>query len=159
MKLTIAAVGKLKAGPESELYDRYAKRISQAGKQAAIGPLDLIEITESRKNTARERRGEEASVLMDKITQPSRIVALDEKGDALTSEEIARFLQKERDNGAASLVFAIGGPDGHGEAIRETSSLLSLGAITLPHGLARVVLAEQLYRAVTLLTGHPYHRA
>ncbi len=159
MHLTIGAVGKLKAGPERELYQRYAERVTPAGRALNLGPLTSVEISESRKGNAKERRREEAGSLLAKIPRAAVLIALDEKGEALTSEHFARLLGKQRDAGATALAFVIGGPDGHGEAVRERAArIISLGAITLPHGLARVVLAEQLYRAVTILAGHPYHR-
>lgn len=158
MHLTIAAVGKLK-GPERELYRRYADRVTQAGRAMKMGPLTTLEIAESRKGSAGERRAGEAEALLGRIPDQAMLLALDEKGDAVTSEELARFLRKQQEAGAANLAFALGGPDGHGNALRERAARkLSLGAITLPHGLARVVLAEQLYRAITILAGHPYHR-
>ena len=158
MLLTIAAVGKLK-GPERELYQRYATRVDQAGRSMKMGPLATIEIGESRKGSAAERCASEAGTLLGKLPDAAILVALDEKGDALTSGQLSRYLQKQRDAGTAQLVFALGGPDGHGAMLRERAArTVSLGAMTLPHGLARVVLAEQLYRAMTILAGHPYHR-
>lgn len=160
MHLTIAAVGKLKAGPERELYRRYAKRVTQAGRALNIGPLASIEIGESRMGSARERRTGEAGALLGRLPDKAMLIALDEKGDALTSAQFAKHLRLQQEAGAAHLVFALGGPDGHGAALRERAArCISLGAITLPHMLARIVLAEQLYRAMTILSGHPYHRA
>lgn len=158
MHLTIAAVGKLK-GPERELYQRYADRVTQAGRTMKMGPLKTLEIGESRKGSAAERRAGEAEALAGKVPDKAILIVLDEKGDALTSEDLARYLRKQREAGTGDLVFALGGPDGHGNALRERAARsVSLGAITLPHALARVVLAEQLYRAMTILAGHPYHR-
>ena len=160
MHLTIGAVGKLKAGPERELYQRYAGRVTSAGKALKLGPVNCIEISESRKGSAKQRLAEEAAKLLAKIPDAAVLIALDENGEAHSSEQFARLLGKQRDAGASNLAFAIGGADGHGEAVREKAGrILSLGAITLPHGLVRVVLAEQLYRAVTILAGHPYHRS
>lgn len=159
MKLIVAAVGKLKAGPERDLYERYARRLASAGKQAGINSLETIEVGESRRGSAAERRAEESTLLLGKIPDTATLVALDEKGDPLTSEGISRLVGGKADAAVPELVFAIGGPDGHGELLREKAAhILSLGAITLPHGLVRVILAEQLYRTVTILTGHPYHR-
>lgn len=160
MKLIVAAVGKLKAGPERELYERYAKRITSAGRAAGLGPLETIETNESRRGNPGERCAEESALLLAKIPDTAMLVALDERGKPLSSEDIASLVSDKRDTGVPELVFAIGGPDGHGAELRKkVAQTLSLGAITLPHGLARVVLAEQLYRAVTILTGHPYHRS
>jgi len=159
MHLTIAAVGKLKAGPDRKLFERYAERITPAGKTLKIGPLTCIELAESRRTSAKERRAEEAAALLGKIPAAAALVSLDEKGDAVSSEQLASLLRKQQDAGVSSLVFALGGPYGHGAAIAGRSArIISLGAITLPHGLARIVLAEQIYRAVTILAGHPYHR-
>lgn len=160
MKLTIAAAGKLKAGPERDLYERYAGRIDQAGKGVGLGPLTTLEISESRKKSAPERKAEEAAQLLARLDDDRLLVVLDETGDALTSKAFAQYLQKKRVGGAGSMAFVLGGPDGHGEDMRANADrILSLGPMTLAHGLARVVLAEQIYRAVTILTGHPYHRA
>lgn len=159
MRLLIAAVGKLKAGPERDLYDRYVGRAEAAGRTVSIGPVTTLEIGESRRGTADERRAEECQALLGKLPGPAVLVALDEKGEALSSEGVSALLAKHRDAGASCMAFLIGGPDGHGAGVREKAArTISLGAITLPHGLARVVMSEQLYRAVTILTGHPYHR-
>ena len=159
MHLTIAAVGKLKAGPDRALFERYAKRITPAGKALKLGPLTCIEVAESRRTSTNERRTEEATALLTKIPAAAILVSLDEKGDALRSEQLASLLRKRQDAGDSSLAFVLGGPDGHGAEIsRRAERIISLGAITLPHGLARIVLAEQIYRALTILAGHPYHR-
>lgn len=159
MNLTIAAIGKLKAGPDRELFERYAERITPTGRALKLGPLSCIELSESRRTSTGERRAEEASGLLAKIADGSTLISLDEKGDAISSEQLASLIRKQQDAGASSLAFALGGPDGHGPAISgRAARIISLGAITLPHGLARIVLAEQIYRAITILAGHPYHR-
>lgn len=159
MKFVVAAVGRLKAGPERDLYERYAKRLAATGKAAGLGLLDTIELSESKKGSVAERKAEESASLLSRIPDNARLVVLDEKGKGFTSKEFAQMIARERDNGAPAMAFAIGGADGHGEAIRKAAAYrLSLGPMTLAHGLARVVLAEQIYRAVTILTGHPYHR-
>ncbi len=159
MNLTIAAIGKLKAGPDRELFERYAARIGPTGKALKLGPLSCIELAESRRTSTDERRAEEAASLLAKITGSATLIALDEKGDAVSSEQLASLIRKQQDAGVPSLAFALGGPDGHGaEIAKRAARVISLGAITLPHGLARIVLAEQIYRAITILAGHPYHR-
>lgn len=159
MRITIGAVGKLKAGPERDLYERYSGRATPAGRPLGLGPLACIEISESRKGSARERRADEAGKLLAKLNDAATLIALDEKGEALSSGKFARFLGARRDAAISDLCFIIGGPDGLGQAVRDRAArTLSLGAMTLPHGLARVVLAEQIYRAVTILAAHPYHR-
>lgn len=160
MKLILASVGKLKSGPERALYDHYAGRVGGIGKSVALGPLSEIAVSESRKAGAAERKAEEARNLIARIPQQAVIIAVDEKGKALTSEAFARLLGELRDGGASAVALVLGGPDGHGDELRKKAArTLSLGAITLPHGLAKVVVAEQLYRAATILAGHPYHRS
>lgn len=159
MRLTIAAVGRLKDA-ERELCQRYVERFDAAGRVLKLGPLQISEIPESRAATAELRKADEAQRLFRAAPGADVMVALDEGGRSLSSEAFASLLAKERDGGARTMAFLIGGPDGHGEeALGKAKLRLSLGAITLPHGLARIVLAEQLYRAATILSGHPYHRA
>jgi 23S rRNA (pseudouridine1915-N3)-methyltransferase len=159
MRLLIAAVGRLKDGPERALYRRYAERIGPAGRAVGLGPLDLIEIAESRAGGPKARTGEEAQHLLSKSGHADFRVVLDEGGKPLSSAAFASAIRAARDRGADTAAFLIGGPDGHGASARQAADLLlSLGPMTLPHGLARIVLAEQLYRAVTILAGHPYHR-
>jgi 23S rRNA (pseudouridine1915-N3)-methyltransferase len=159
MRLIIAAVGRLKDA-ERTLIDRYATRFDAAGRPLGLGPVTVTEISESRAATATLRKAEEAQRLLKAASSAELRVALDETGRAVTSAAFAQFLAKHRDAGAKTLAFLIGGADGHGEAALEAPTLkLALGPMTLPHGLARVVLIEQLYRAATILSGHPYHRA
>ncbi len=159
MRLLLAAVGRLKDA-ERDLYERYATRLEQAGRRLALGPLTLAETAESKAQDAARRRADEASSLLKAARGADLIVALDGRGKSMTSEAFARYLAQKRDGGVAAAAFLIGGPDGHGEAVGEAAALtLSLGPMTLPHGLARIVLVEQLYRAATILAGHPYHRA
>ena len=159
MRLTIAAIGRLKDGPERVLFDRYWDRLGALGPKLAMAPIKLVEFPESRAGFPDTRKSEEARRLLAAATTDRRIV-LDERGMALNSEAFAAFIRRERDHGAAGLAFLIGGPDGHDETARHGAALvLALGAMTVPHGLARVILAEQLYRTATILAGHPYHRA
>lgn len=160
MRVTIAAVGRLKAGAEREIFSRYWKRLEAGGRQQSIGPLKLIETGESTRGSPSERRNAESAALLKKIDASATLVALDESGKALTSQALAKQLERYRDRGTRELVFVIGGADGHGKEVSDRAALkLALGPMTLPHGLARIVLAEQLYRAATMLSGHPYHRA
>ena len=161
MRLLIAAVGKLKQGPERELCTHYFGRAEALGRSLGLSPLSQIELSESRAPEASARRSAEAEALLAKLPNDYAVVCLDPRGKTLSSEGFANALAAWRDDGAApGLAFVLGGPDGHGKALldRATQSL-SLGPMTLPHGLARIVLAEQLYRAMTILAGHPYHRA
>lgn len=160
MRLTICAVGRLKTGGETELMTRYAERIDALGRSHALGPLTVTEIAESRAQTAPQRKAEEARALLRASPHDARRIVLDEQGKPLTSRAFSELIRRERDAGTAGLACLVGGADGHGEEVFDGALIrLSLSAMTLPHGLARVVLAEQLYRAVTLIAGHPYHRA
>ncbi len=160
MRVVIAAVGRLKDDAERGLYERYAGRFDAAGRALGLGPVTLVELSESRAATAELRKADEAERLLRAVSGADIRIALDEKGKALASVAFATSIREWRDGGAKSLAVMIGGPDGHGAAVIERATLrLSLGAMTLPHGLARVVIAEQLYRATTILAGHPYHRA
>lgn len=159
MRLAIVAIGRLKDGGERVLVDRYAERLAGA-KSIGLGPLAEKELGESRLGSAPERMAEEAARLLKAATGADLIIALSERGKQLSSEDFARFLGAKRDGGVRQAAFLIGGADGHGEAALKAAGLvLSLGSMTLPHGMARAVLAEQLYRASTILAGHPYHRA
>ncbi|MBC7831548.1 MAG: 23S rRNA (pseudouridine(1915)-N(3))-methyltransferase RlmH [Hyphomicrobium sp.] len=159
MRLIVAAVGRLKDA-ERELCERYQKRFDAAGRALGLGPLSISELSESRAASAVARKAEEASRLLKAAAPAAARVVLDEGGKALASEAFAKWLAQTRDSGCKGLAFLIGGPDGHGPEVAQGAALkLSLGAMTLPHGLARAVLVEQLYRATTVLSGHPYHRA
>lgn len=159
MHVVLAAVGRLKDGGERDIYARYAERFDAAGRGLALGPLKLVELPESRAATADLRKRDEAERLLKAAGASEARIVLDEKGKQLTSEAFAAWLRERRDRGVKSLALLIGGPDGHGAEVLSAATLrLSLGAMTLPHGLARVLIAEQLYRATTILSGHPYHR-
>ena len=160
MRLMVAAVGRLKDGPERELLDVYRARFEALSKRVALAPVAWHEIGESRAASAAQRKQDEGAGLLKLAREADAIVALDERGKSLSSDALTRHLGKVRDGGGKSMAILIGGPDGLASEVRDAAQLvLSLGAITLPHGLARIVLAEQLYRAATILVGHPYHRA
>jgi 23S rRNA (pseudouridine1915-N3)-methyltransferase len=160
MRLIIAAIGRLKDGPDRELSDRYIKRLEQAGRPLKFAPIEVIELPEARGANVDTRKTDEASRLIAKLAGVEYVVALDERGSAMRSDMLAARIAKHRDGGTASMAFVIGGPDGHGPAlIARADYKLTLSAMTLPHGLARILLAEQLYRATTIISGHPYHRA
>lgn len=159
MRLVMAAVGKLKDGAERELYQRYADRIAASGRSLGLAGLDLREIPEGKGQAREARMADEAERLVAKCRDVSVRVLLDERGKALTSAAFSGLVRDWRDRGEGGVAFMLGGPDGHGEPARGAATLvLSLGPMTLPHGLARIVLAEQIYRATTILSGHPYHR-
>jgi len=159
MRLLIAAVGKLKHGPERELFAHYLDRAEAIGRKTGLSPLSAIEVAEAKAATAQARMEAEAKTLLAKLPSSYKLICLDRGGDHLGSEEFAQALAKFRDGGAQGLAFFIGGADGLGLAAQfKADRVVSLGSMTLPHGLARIVLAEQVYRAGTLLAGHPYHR-
>jgi 23S rRNA (pseudouridine1915-N3)-methyltransferase len=159
MRLLIAAVGKLKHGPERELFAHYLDRAEAIGRKTGLSPLSAIEVAEAKAATAQARMEAEAKTLLAKLPSSYKLICLERGGDQLGSEEFAQALAKFRDGGAQGLAFFIGGADGLGLAAQfKADRVVSLGSMTLPPGLARIVLAEQIYRAGTLLTGHPYHR-
>jgi len=158
MKLLICAVGRLKAGPERDLVARYAERLTAIGRGLALGPLDIAEIDESRARRPEDRKAEEADKLLE-AAGSAVVVALDETGPSIASDAFAQRIGVWRDAGVASLAFLVGGADGHGKAVTDRATLvLSFGRMTWPHQVVRILLAEQLYRAATILAGHPYHR-
>jgi 23S rRNA (pseudouridine1915-N3)-methyltransferase len=154
MKFRIIAVGRMKAGPERALYEHYAARVRPA--------IAMSEVEEKRSLTGAELKAREAELLLAALDEPKgkrAVVALDEHGKAYSSRDFAQRLQRFEDEGAAEIVFLVGGADGHGEAVLKRADLkLSLGALTWPHMLVRGMLAEQVYRAQAILAGHPYHR-
>ncbi|MDX5365182.1 MAG: 23S rRNA (pseudouridine(1915)-N(3))-methyltransferase RlmH [Alphaproteobacteria bacterium] len=159
MRVHICAVGQLKPGPEKLLIDDYLSRLDAAGRPIGISAAPVIEVEEKRKLDAPQLMAREAELLLA-ATKGATIVAMDERGKNETSEVFARRLGEWRDNATADLAFVIGGANGLDPAIREKAAhIMSFGAMTWPHMLARAMLAEQLYRAVTILSGHPYHRA
>jgi 23S rRNA (pseudouridine1915-N3)-methyltransferase len=160
MKLTLFAVGRMKSGPESQLVSRYLDRLAKAGKPLGLDYDGVTEIAESRAALADLRKTEESEKCAALLRGPStRLVALDERGKSISSRSFAETIGEWRDVGTARIVFAIGGPDGHDEALRARADLaVAFGKQTWPHQIARVMLAEQLYRTVTILSGHPYHR-
>lgn len=159
MRLVIAAVGRLKAGPERELLARYLDRANAAGRALSLAPLDVTEIPESVARSAEKRRADEARALRAALPEKSRLIVLDERGKSVSSEDFANRLAKFRDEGAQTLAFLIGGADGLDPALRKAADLtIAYGTATFPHQIVRILLAEQIYRAITILSGHPYHR-
>jgi 23S rRNA (pseudouridine1915-N3)-methyltransferase len=160
MRIIVAAVGRLKQGPETELSARYRKRAAQTGGQFGLRDIEIIEIRESRAGDATKRMLEESIALANIVPQDAVVVVLDSRGESLDSAALAVQLAKWRESGRPSVVFLIGGADGLAANLGEKAALrLSFGSATWPHQLVRVMLLEQIYRATTILTGHPYHRA
>jgi 23S rRNA (pseudouridine1915-N3)-methyltransferase len=160
MRLVVISIGRLKQGPERELAERYRERFDDLGRKLGFRGLEIHEIPESRARDAATRIAEEATAISAAIPEKSVLVALDERGDNIDSAAFARHLGRWRDDQAASAVFAIGGADGLSPDLRRRAKLrLAFGSATWPHQLVRVMLLEQIYRAATILAGHPYHRA
>ena len=160
MKLILGAVGRLKAGPERDLAARYIERARAAARPLGLSGPDVRELEESRARRAEDRKAEEAKALLALVPAGARMVALDERGAAISSEKFAQALATARDDGAPALALLIGGPDGFDEELRRRANLvIAFGAMTWPHQLVRVMAGEQIYRAITILSGHPYHRA
>jgi 23S rRNA (pseudouridine1915-N3)-methyltransferase len=156
MKLILAAIGRLKAGPERELFDRYAKRAASLTGGVGLTGFTVREFDESRARTVEERRAAEARLLLEAAGKDAFLCALDERGAALTSPAWAAEIGKHRDSGRSTYAILIGGPDGLDPELR--ASRLAFGALTWPHQLVRVMAAEQIYRCFTIMGGHPYHR-
>ena len=160
MRLLLAAIGRLKDGAEADLVERYTMRFDGLGRGVGLGPLTIAELPESRAASSALRKADEAKRLLDATRDAQIRIVLDEGGKALTSEAFAKWIGAKRDAGTKTLALLIGGADGHGDdALAAATLKLSLGSMTLPHGLARVIITEQLYRTATLLAGHPYHRS
>jgi len=159
MRLLIAAVGRLKAGPERELFERYVERTNAAGRAVSLAPLEITEISESQTRRPADRIAEEAEKLNAAVPSGARRILLDARGRNLTSEDFAAKLAGLRDQGAPVATFLVGGADGLGVKANAGADLsVSFGAATFPHQIVRILLAEQIYRAITILSGHPYHR-
>jgi 23S rRNA (pseudouridine1915-N3)-methyltransferase len=160
MRIIVAAIGRLKQGPETELAERYRKRAAQVGRSLGLRDVEIVEIRESRAEDASKRMIEESIALATIIPQGAAVVLLDPRGDNLDSAGLANQIAKWRGAAKPAAVFVIGGPDGLATSLADKADVkLAFGAATWPHQLVRVMLMEQLYRAATILTGHPYHRA
>ena len=159
MRLVVAAIGRLK-GPETELCERYRKRAAQTGRALGLRDVEIVEVRESRAAESDKRKLEESIALANVIPPGAAKVLLDPQGENLDSEALAARVGEWRSDNRTAAVFIIGGPDGLAETLSGQADLrLAFGAATWPHQLVRVMLLEQLYRATTILSGHPYHRA
>ncbi len=159
MRLLIAAVGKMRSGPENELTKDYLRRASDLARQIGFKGPELKEIEAAKSLTGPKRTAREGELLISTVPERSLIFVLDERGEPLSSKGLAEMLAEHRDRAAAAAVFAIGGADGHDQSVTNAAySCFSFGAATWPHMLVRAMLSEQLYRAMTILSGHPYHR-
>ena len=152
MNILIAAIGRAKAGPEKDLTEDYISRLPWR--------VDLKEIEIKKEADAATRKATDGAASLAAGPAGARNVVLDERGTAQSSAQFATRLGAWRDGGARSVAFLIGGADGHDETVRTRAEmLLSFGAMTWPHMMVRAMLAEQIYRAHSILTNHPYHRA
>jgi len=160
MRVVVIAIGRLKQGPERELSERYRGRFDDIGRKLGFRGLDIHEIPESRARDAVSRMAEEAAAISAAVPENSVLVALDERGDNIDSAGFARHLGRWRDASVAHTIFVIGGADGLSPDLRRKAKLgIAFGSATWPHQMVRVMLLEQIYRAATILAGHPYHRA
>ncbi|MBW4709489.1 23S rRNA (pseudouridine(1915)-N(3))-methyltransferase RlmH [Roseobacter sp. YSTF-M11] len=155
MRVHIIAVGRLRAGPQKDLIDDYLMRFGRTGRTLGFGPARVVEVDDRK---ASGMAGE-AGLLRRALPKGCVVVALDERGRAMTSPDFAKRLADWRDTGRSDVAFLIGGADGIAPELRaEADILLSFGKMVWPHMLVRVMLAEQLYRAASILSGAPYHR-
>jgi 23S rRNA (pseudouridine1915-N3)-methyltransferase len=160
MRVIIIAIGRLKQGPERELAETYRKRAQAIGRGLGMREIEIVEIRESRAVDAERRRVEESIAIANVIPERATIVILDESGEGLPSAALAAMLREWRVEDRPAVCFVIGGADGLASNLRERAKLkLAFGAATWPHQLVRIMLLEQLYRAGSILAGHPYHRS
>ena len=159
MRIGIVAIGRMKQGPERDLVARYLDRAIASGKALGLTNFAVSELTESRAGSAASRKSEEAKALAAHLPAGGIVVALDEHGKTLGSEDFAQRIARWRDDGKQALSFVIGGADGLEPGfVRSADLTLSFSPLTWPHQLVRIMLAEQMYRATTILSGHPYPR-
>ncbi len=160
MRVTLYAVGRMKSGPERDLTARYVDRFKKSGAALGLEFNRIVEMPEGRASNAATRKREEAASLQRALPPDALLMLLDERGKTPDSEAFAAMLRDWRDAGRRDLAIAIGGADGLDSALlRKADAVISFGRMTWPHQLVRILLAEQLYRAATILAGHPYHRA
>lgn len=158
MRIQIRAIGNYKNTPETGLIQDYLKRL-EAGRAIGISQVAIHEIKTTRARQGEDIKALEADKLMTGVPAGACVVALDERGKNITSHAFAELLNQSLQAGHRDMVFMIGGADGLADTIRQNAQhVLSFGKMTLPHLLARLVLAEQLWRGVSILTNHPYHR-
>ncbi len=160
MRLIVTAIGRMKHGPERELAERYRKRFDDVARKLGFRSLEIHEIPESRARDAASRSAEEAAAISAVLPANSLVVVLDEHGQNFDSSVFANQLGRWRDAAVGTTTFIIGGADGLSPELRRKAKLaIAFGSATWPHQMVRIMLLEQLYRAATILSGHPYHRA
>jgi 23S rRNA (pseudouridine1915-N3)-methyltransferase len=159
MQVGIIGVGRMKDGPDRVLASRYLDRAVAGGQSLGLTGFGVTEIAESRAANPRTRKSEEAAAILGAVPAGSVLIALDETGAAINSPNFAEALAGWRDDGRMAAWFVIGGADGLGAEVRQKADrVIAFSPLTWPHQLVRILLAEQLYRATTILSGHPYHR-
>jgi len=159
MRILVIAVGRMKQGPERELVETYRKRAEGVGRSLGLRDIEIIEIRESRAQDVERRRVEESIAIANLVPEHAKLIMLDERGDSLDSAALAALLREWRAEDRAAVCFVIGAADGLADSLRQRANLkLAFGKATWPHQLVRIMLLEQLYRAATILAGHPYHR-
>jgi len=160
VNIALFAVGRMKKGTEQDLATHYFSRFAKIAPSLGFKLVDIHEIAESRAHTPQTRREEEGRALLAALPAKARLIVLDEGGKQLSSRDFAEMLKSWRDGATKTALIALGGPDGHSAQTKARADcLLSLGRMTWPHQIARILIAEQLYRAATILNNHPYHRA
>ena len=160
MRLCVLAIGKLKAGPEKLLADDYRGRAEALGRSVGVSKLTVGDQAESQGASPALRMAEEARFFVQGLPPRAFTIVLDERGAPLASLAFSALLRRHIDGGTQDVAFLIGGPDGHAQATRDGAGLLlSFGPMTWPHRLVRVLLFEQIYRGLTIMVNHPYHRA
>jgi 23S rRNA (pseudouridine1915-N3)-methyltransferase len=159
MRIVVAAVGRLKPGPDRELAERYRDRAIRTGRALGLRGPDVVEVKESRAREAERRVTEEAIALAGVIPDDALKIALDDRGQNVSSDIFAKRIRGWRDGGRQTLCFVIGGADGLAAGLLGATDVsFAFGSATWPHQLVRIMLMEQIYRATTILSGHPYHR-
>lgn len=159
MQIFIGAIGRLKKSDELNLCNKFETRIQNAGAQLGFTKFQHLDFDEDKNSSVQIRKTEEAKKLLNAVPKGALIIALDEHGKHFTSPEFSQKIANYRDDGYPAIAFLLGGPDGHGQDVLNQADLkLSLSKMTWPHQLARALLFEQIYRAITIMNGHPYHR-
>jgi 23S rRNA (pseudouridine1915-N3)-methyltransferase len=159
MRIVVAAVGRLKGGPERELAGRYRDRAITAGRSLGLRGPDVIEVKESRARDTERRVTEESIALAGALPDNAVKVVLDSRGQNVSSDGLAQLIRAWRDGGRGAVCFIAGGADGLAAGLLGAADIsIAFGSATWPHQLVRIMLMEQLYRAMTILSGHPYHR-
>jgi 23S rRNA (pseudouridine1915-N3)-methyltransferase len=158
MRITICEVGRLRRSPHRELFETYVKLFRARAPQAGITEFRFIEIDDRKSPTGEAGRAWQAQRLLQKAPESSLVIAMDEAGKSYSSDDFAQIVRGWRDEGTRDLTFMIGGPFGHGEEVLSRAHFIwALGPATWPHELVPIMVAEQLYRSICILTGHPYH--